>query len=69
MLGYRFFGVAAKRIFHLRIPNPQGEPETVEVEEIQFRTLPAHSALHLSNPYEAEPISFLHVWIKVGEDL
>ncbi|MBC6992520.1 hypothetical protein [Hymenobacter sp. BT491] len=44
----------------------QGEPTTVEVEEIQIRTVPAYSVLYLTNPYETELISFLHIWIKAG---
>jgi len=40
----------------------------VEVEEIWVATVPAGGTLHLLNPYEADLVSCLHVWVGVTID-
>lgn len=38
--------------------------ELVEVGELRVLTLPAGGTLHLANPYPAEVISLLHIWLE-----
>ena len=40
---------------------------SLEVGEMQLLTLPAGATLHLTNPYETELISFLHIWLQADE--
>ncbi|WP_375433806.1 hypothetical protein [uncultured Hymenobacter sp.] len=37
---------------------------TVEVEQIQLLTVPANTTVQLTNPYETELVTFLHLWLK-----
>lgn len=40
-----------------------GALASAEVEQLYLLTLPAGSTLHLTNPYPADVISFLHLWL------
>ncbi len=46
---------------------PSGAPIVVEVEEMQVLTLPAGSILRLRNPYPADVISLLHLWVRADD--
>ncbi|TGE06341.1 pirin family protein [Hymenobacter fodinae] len=41
----------------------------IGVEEVQLLALPAHTSLRVSNPYDSELISFLHIWIRTDEPI
>jgi len=51
----------------LTVGLPSGQGITVEVEEIQLLTVSAGSTIRLSNPYENELITFLHLWIRAEQ--
>ncbi|UPL48178.1 pirin family protein [Hymenobacter sublimis] len=43
------------------------EAKCAQVEEVVVSWLPAGATLHLTNPYDAEPVSFLHIWVAAGQ--
>lgn len=45
-----------------------GIPTLMHVEEIHAATVPAGSRLRFSNPYPADTISFLHLWVVASAD-
>lgn len=47
--------------------NPQGQMSAVDVGEIQINHLPANSTFRITNPYPANSISFLQIWMKAEQ--
>lgn len=51
----------------LEVTPAAGPSTTIEAEEVQVLTLPAGTVLQLTNPYEADLVSFLHIWLLAEE--
>lgn len=43
---------------------PAGEDVVVEVETMHLLTMPAGSTIGLRNPYDADLVTFLHLWVQ-----
>ena len=52
----------------VRVGTARAGATRVEVEEMWVATVLAGSTLHLLNPYEADLVSCLHVWVELAPD-
>ncbi|WP_324675341.1 hypothetical protein [Hymenobacter sp. GOD-10R] len=53
----------------IEVKDSFGTTYIADVGEVQVITLPVASTLVLTNPYEADVVSFLHLWIKAEESI